>query len=171
MVTIREEQPGDISAVRELNETVFGEPTEASIIDAIRAACPASVSLVAVDDDQVVGHIFFSPVLAPGENEAVQGMGLGPMAVVPKRQRQGIGSLLVKAGIETLRERNSPFLIVLGHPEYYPHFGFRPASQNGLLCQWDAVPDEAFMALVLDEATAARASGIVRYRDEFDQAV
>jgi putative acetyltransferase len=171
MVTIQPERPDDIAAVRTLNETAFGQPSEAAIVDSIRAACPDAVSLVAVDDSQVVGHIFFSPVFASGERGTKQGMGLAPMAVLPERQRQGVGSMLVQAGIEAMRERDCPFIIVLGHPEYYPRFGFVPASQHGLSCQWDGVPDEAFMVLILDEDAMAGVSGTARYRDEFDQAM
>ena len=98
-------------------------------------------------------------------------MGLAPLAVAPERQRQGIGSLLVRAGIGALRARNCPLVIVLGHPEYYPRFGFVPASRHGLSCQWEGVPDEAFMVLILDEAASASVSGTIRYRDEFDQAM
>lgn len=171
MATVRQEQPDDIGAVRVVNETAFGQPTEAVIVDSIRAACPDTVSLVAVDADRVVGHIFFSPVVVSAAGGTVQGMGLAPMAVVPESQRQGIGSLLVHAGINAMRERGCPFIIVLGHPEYYPRFGFVPASQHGLSCQWDGVPDEVFMVLVLDEITMTGVSGVTRYRDEFDQAM
>lgn len=171
MVIIRQEQPDDIVAVRAVNETSFGQPTEATIVDSIRAACPNAVSLVAEDAHEIVGHILFSPVSISGENVSVQGMGLGPMAVVPVRQRQGIGSLLVRAGIKAMREQGCPFIIVLGHPEYYPRFGFVPALRHGLSCQWEGVPDNAFMVLVLDDAAMARISGIVRYRDEFDQTI
>lgn len=171
MITIRPEQPNDIPAVRAINEAAFGQPTEGAIVDSLRTACPDTVSLVAVNDGQVVGHIFFSPVFASGERGTVQGMGLAPMAVLPERQRQGIGTLLVRAGIQILRERSCPFIIVLGHPEYYPRFGFHPASQYGLSCQWDGVPDEAFMVLILDEEAMAGVSGTARYREEFDQAM
>ena len=171
MVTIRPEQPDDIAAVHALNETVFGQPVEATIVDSIRAACPDTVSLVAVDDSRVIGHILFSPVLASGERNTVQGMGLAPMAVLPERQRQGIGSLLARAGIEAMRKRKCPFIIVLGYPEYYPRFGFVPASQHGLSSQWEGVPDEAFMVLILDREAMAGVSGTARYRDEFDQAM
>ena len=171
MITIRPEQPDDIAAVRAINETAFGEPTEATIVDSLRNACPDAVSIVAVEDDRILGHIFFSPVFVSGGQEVAQGMGLAPMAVLPERQRHGIGSMLVQAGIDAMRERNCPFIIVLGHPEYYPRFGFAPASHHGLSCQWDGVPDEAFMVLILDEPAMAGVSGAARYRDEFDQAM
>ena len=181
MVTIRREQPDDIAAVRAINEVAFvphtplekelGRSAEAGIVDSIRSACPDVVSLVAVDAGRIVGHIFFSPVILSTAAGAVQGMGLAPMAVLPERQRQGIGSLLVQAGIDAMRERGCPFVIVVGHPEYYPRFGFVPASQHGLSCQWDGVPDEAFMVLVLDQDTMSSVSGVARYRDEFDQAM
>jgi putative acetyltransferase len=181
MVTIRQEQPEDIAGVHALNEIAFaprtrlekeiGQSAEAGIVDSIRSACPDVVSLVAVDAGRIVGHIFFSPAFVSTVGGAVQGMGLAPMAVLQERQRQGIGSLLVQAGIDALRERGCPFIIVLGHPEYYPRFGFVPASQHDLSCQWDGVPDEAFMVLVLDEDTMSSVSGVARYRGEFDQAM
>ncbi len=171
MITIRPEQPADIAAVHAINEAAFGEPTEATIVDLLRDACSEAVSLVAVEHDRILGHILFSPVSVSGGDKAIHGMGLAPMAVRPERQRQGIGSILVQAGIDTMRERHCPFIIVVGHPTYYPRFGFVPASRHGLACQWDNVPDEAFMALVLDESAMASVSGTVRYRDEFDQAM
>jgi len=171
MICIRPEQLDDIAAVRAVNEAAFGDTAEATIVDSLRNACPEAVSLVAVEDDQVLGHIFFSPVLVSGEHDVPPGMGLAPMAVLPARQRQGIGSMLVQTGIDVTRKRNCPFIIVLGHPEYYPRFGFVPASQHGLSSQWDGIPDEAFMVLILDEAAMAGVSGTASYRDEFDQAM
>ena len=171
MVTIRREQPNDVAAVRAINESAFGQPAEATIVDAIRAACPDAVSLVAADGNQVVGHILFSPVFVAGENGSRQAMALGPMAVAPERQRQGIGSLLVQAGIDAIHQQDCPFIIVLGHPEYYPRFGFVPASSHGLRCQWEGVPDEVFMVMILDEAASAGVSGTIRYRDEFEQEI
>ena len=171
MIAIRPEQPADVAAVRNINEIAFGQPAEASLVDSLRDACPDAVSLVAVEGDNVLGHIFFSPISVAGGQADAQAMGLAPMAVLPERQRQGIGSMLVRAGIDLMRERNCPFIIVLGHPEFYPRFGFVPASRHGLSCQWDGVPDDVFMVLVLDEQAMAGVSGVASYRSEFDAAM
>ena len=170
-MTIRPEQPDDIAAIRAVNEAAFAGPTEAGIVDALRTACLDAVSLVAVEDGRIVGHVLFSPVVASAGDEPIEGMGLAPMAVLPERQRHGIGARLVRAGIAALRARGRPFILVLGHPQYYPRFGFVPASQHGLSCQWDGVPDEAFMVLILDQAAMAGVAGVARYREEFDQAM
>ena len=91
---------------------------------------------------------------------------LGPMAVVPEYQRQGIGTKLVGAGNRKIKDAGYPFIIVVGHAEYYLRFGFRPASEHGIKCEWD-VPDEVFMLLVLDPAKMRDVSGLARYREEF----
>ena len=144
---------------------------EANLVDSLRDACEDAVSLVAVAGGKVVGHILFTPVSIQGEKEAKQGMGLAPMAVAPEHRRQGVGSRLVECGLQVLRERACPFVVVLGHPEYYPRFGFVPASRHGLSCQWEGVPDDAFMVLALDEAAMTGVSGTARYRDEFGEAM
>ena len=171
MITIRPEQPIDFDLIRVINKTAFGTPTEAKLVDLLRKTCPDVVSLVAEENEKILGHIFFSPVSISGEHVVSNGMGLGPMAVRPDRQRQGIGSMMVQAGIEEMRELNCPFIVVLGHPEYYPRFGFSPAFNHSLTCQWENVPDDAFMILILDQLALEGVSGIVRYRDEFDQAM
>lgn len=96
-------------------------------------------------------------------------MGLAPTAVLPRRQRQGIGSQLVRRGLDILRERGCPFVVVVGHPEYYPRFGFEPASRHGLASQWEGVPDAAFMVLLLDVHAMAGVSGVAKYREEFNE--
>jgi putative acetyltransferase len=116
-----------------------------------------------------VGHILFTPVAIEHAGRRVLGMGLAPMAVLPERQRQGLGSELVRRGLEILRERGCPFVVVVGHPEYYPRFGFEPASRHGLVCQWEGVPDPAFMVLILDADAMAGISGVAQYRDEFNE--
>ena len=168
MITIRPESPEDASAVRRLNELAFGQPAEADLVEKLRAACGDALSLVAVADD-VVGHILFTPVVVESASRRLVGMGLAPMAVLPDRQRQGIGSQLVRRGVDILRERGCPFVVVVGHPEYYPRFGFEPASAHALVSQWDGIPDAAFMVLILDDHAMAGVGGVARYRGEFDE--
>lgn len=98
-------------------------------------------------------------------------MGLAPMAVDPKCQNTGVGTLLVRHGLEHLRVSGCPFVIVLGHPAYYPRFGFELASAYGLSCQWEGVPAEAFMIKVLDPTGLPESGGTARYREEFDEAM
>jgi len=126
---------------------------------------------VAVLDERIVGHIFFSPVTIDNKDKQVVGMGLAPMAVLPEFQKQGIGSLLVREGLRRIRETDCPFIIVLGHVDYYPRFGFERASKYGLKCQWSGVPDEAFMILWLDESMMNHVSGVAKYKDEFSAAM
>src|SRR5687768_5285082 len=170
MLTIREESPDDISAIRRVNELAFGQAAEADLVDRLRHACPDTLSLVA-EDGGILGHIFFSPVQAGGAGDAVIGMGLAPMAVLPDRQRRGVGSELVRRGVEILRQRGCPFVVVVGHPQYYPRFGFEPASKHRIASQWDGIPDAAFMVLVLDPHAMAGLSGVAKYRNEFNDAV
>jgi len=173
MIIIREENSEDIETTRKSNEEAFGQPAEAEIVDKLREACENLLSLVAVQGGEVVGHILFSPASVGGVGATfeVSGMGLAPMAVLPRCQGQGIGSLLIHNGIKMLRERGCPFIIVLGYPEYYPRFGFERASRYGIHSQWSEVPDEAFMILILNKTAMVGASGIARYRKEFDEAV
>ena len=126
--------------------------------------------MVAVAGSKVVGHILFSPAELVTEKAIVVGMGLAPMAVHPDHQNQGIGSQLVRSGILRLNPGHWPYVIVLGHPGYYPRFGFEPASRHGLRCQWE-VPDEAFMVRVLDADKLKGLEGLVCYRPEFDIAM
>ncbi|HUG43923.1 MAG TPA: N-acetyltransferase [Acidobacteriota bacterium] len=170
LFTIRSERPEDASQVRRVNEQAFGGTGEADLVDRLRLACADSLSLVA-EDDVVAGHILFTPVVLESARRRVVGMGLAPMAVLPDRQREGIGSQLLRRGLDMLRERGCPFVVVIGHPEYYPRFGFVPASVHGLSSQWESVPDEAFMVLVLDERVMKEASGVIIYKDEFNQVV
>ena len=168
-MTIRPERPDDVARVREINTLAFGQPAEAVLVDTLRDNCADALSLVA-DDSAVVGHILFTPVTIDNTDHLLVGMGLAPMAVHPDRQRAGVGTQLVTRGLEILRERNCPFVVVVGHPEYYPRFGFVPASRRGLASQWEGIPDDAFMVLVLDEAAMSGMSGVARYRSEFDAA-
>ena len=163
VIEIREERPDDIAAIREVNRRAFGQDQEGNIVDALRTNGAALLSLVATVNGQVAGHIMYS-LLTVAEN--ADGVALGPMAVVPEYQRQGIGTKLIGAGNRKIKDAGYPFIIVVGHAEYYPRFGFRPASEYGIKCEWD-VPDEVFMLLVLNEAKMQGASGLAKYRHEF----
>lgn len=168
MITIRPERPEDAARVRLVNELAFGQPAEADLVDRLRQVCNDALSLVAAED-AVVGHILFTPVVVESAGRSVLGMGLAPMAVLPERQRQGIGSQLVRRGLDILRERGCSFVVVVGHPAYYPRFGFERASAHGLASQWESVPDAAFMVLVLDPHAMAGVSGVAQYRPEFNE--
>ena len=163
LIEIREERPGDIAAVREVNRRGFAQEQESNIVAALRANGGVLLSLVATMDDRVIGHITYSPVSV---GEMVEGAALGPMAVLPEHQRQGIGSKLVEAGNRKIKDAGYPFIIVVGHAEYYPRFGFRPASKYGIKCEWD-VPDYVFMVRILDQAKMQGVSGLAKYRHEF----
>lgn len=171
MIKIRAESEDDCDTVRTINAGAFGQDLEGKIVDKIRDSCGEFLSLVAESDGKVVGHILFSPVTIRGEKGEYHGMGLGPMAVLPESQNQGIGTALVKDGISILKKSGTPFIIVLGHPNYYPRFGFEKASKYGLAPQWEGVPDNAFMVLFLDETLKEKVQGVVYYRSEFAEAV
>lgn len=163
-IAVREESPADLPAVREVNERAFGTPLEASIVDALRGSA-GSISLVATDGDRVVGHILFTPVTVDSSGD-LRVAGLAPMAVLPEHQRAGIGSRLVRDGLDACHRRGYAAVVVLGHPEYYPRFGFTRADTHGLSCEFP-VPPEAFMVLGLQPDALPRLSGTVRYRPEF----
>ena len=166
MIEIRQEKPEDREAIHCLNLATFDSGPEAVLVDRLRTSCQEYLAFVAVENGEVVGHILFTPVTI--DSTTVVGMGLAPMTVSPPHQRKGIGSRLVNHGLEFLRKTNCPFVIVLGHPEYYPRFGFEIASKYKLRSQWEGVPDEAFMVVVFNGEALPKQGGIARYRDEFN---
>ena len=162
MIEIREERPADVEAIRGVNRQAFDQEQEGRIVDALRERGAVLLSLVAVVNDEVIGHILFSPaVVGP-----MHGAALGPMAVVPAHQRHGVGSQLVARGLERLQAHRCPFVVVIGHPGFYPRFGFEAAAAFGLTCDWD-VPAGVFMVKVLSPAAKGRVHGHVAYRAEF----
>lgn len=169
MIVIRPEIPEDIPAIREINRRAFETPVEAALVDTLRASRAMTLSLVALLEGVPTGHICFSPVMVVGAHGRFEATGLGPMAVLPERQRSGIGSELVKTGLEELRQMGAPAVFVLGHAGFYPRFGFLPASHRSIHFSMD-VPDEAFMLLELRPGALQGISGTVYYRQEFYEA-
>jgi len=168
MITIRFETTSDIKSIRQINELAFGQPDEANLVDKLRQSCQNILSLVAELDKKVVVHILFSPVSIDCIKGIIKGMGLGPMATLPEYQHQGIGAGLINSGLGILKKRDCAFVVVLGHPTYYPRFGFEPAGNFGIGCEWE-VPHEVFMIQVFNEKLLANIKGTALYRSEFDE--
>jgi len=167
MTTIRRERPGDEARIHAVNARAFEREAEAEIVDVLRSTCPEGTSLVAEEDGRVVGHILFTPTAIETEGEPVTGTGLGPLAILPEYQRRGIGSALVVAGLEEMRKAGEPFVVLVGHPTYYPRFGFERGSKYGIRPQFAQVPDEAFMIFIFDEDGMRGVSGVAKIRPEF----
>lgn len=167
MPRIRPERPEDIAAIHALNEAAFPTCAEADLVDTLRDEGAHVLSLVAVDGDRVVGHILFSPVVIETEAGDLEALGLGPMALLPERQREGTGSKLVTAGLMQCTAIDYPAVVVLGHPEYYPRFGFLRADRFGITCEFPS-PPEAFMIKELQAGALAGKSGIAKYHAAFD---
>ena len=162
---IRAEKENDRDAVYAVNVSAFETPSEANLVDALREQAQPFVSLVAEDNGELAGHIMFSPVSLSGYPD-LKMMGLAPMAVAPEHQRKGIGSALVRAGLEQCKQLCFAAVVVLGHPEYYPRFGFLPSSQFGIDSEYE-VPEEVFMAMELQPGTLSGKTGRVKYHAAF----
>ena len=167
MIIIREERHSDVASIRAVNLAAFETTTEADLVNALRERATTLVSLVAEEDATIIGHILFSPVTLANE-PGISLMGLAPMAVVPPRQRQGVGSRLVREGLERCRQLNAVAVVVLGHPDYYPRFGFSPASRLSLRSEYD-VPEDVFMVCELRGGALAGRSGTIRYHPVFGE--
>ncbi|WP_394698656.1 GNAT family N-acetyltransferase [uncultured Draconibacterium sp.] len=171
MVTIRKENKKDFIAIKALNNKAFGQTEEGIIIDRIRNSDAETLSLVAEMDNKIVGHIFYSSAEIVWNNQVIKGMGLAPMAVLPGYQKQGIGKRLIHESLYLLIHKKLSFIIVLGHKDYYPKFGFETASKHGIKCQWNGVPDEVFMVMILDKEKMKGVKGTAKYCDEWDDAM
>lgn len=166
---IRPEEPEDVAAIRRVEEQAFGQPAEADLVDRLRAACPEQISLVAIWEGQLVGHILFTPAAIQYEDGSkLNGFGLAPLAVLPDFQKQGVGTALIQSGLAELQNRNQLFVIVLGHPAYYPRFGFQPAYQFQITCKFTGENREAFMIHLLKNKGFQSRAGIARYHPVFD---
>ncbi len=170
MTTIRRESPEDIDAVRHVNRQAFGAEEEPEIVDKLRNKNMVTLSLVAVDGNEIVGHILFSPVTVESDRPDFEAITLAPMAVLPSHQGKGIGSQLVRAGLSECQRLGHELVFVLGHPTYYPRFGFALAGPKGIRCEFE-VPEEAWMVVELKEGALAGRKGRVRFQPEFQAAM
>ena len=165
LMHIRDERRADAEGVRAVNLAAFETSAEADLVDALREQAAPLLSLVAEDAGTIVGHILFTPVtLVDGPNLPL--MGLAPLAVVPERQRQGIGSRLLLEGLDRCRDTGVAAVVLIGHATYYPRFGFVPGSRCGIRCEFD-VPDDVFMVHELQEGALRGVTGMVRYHPAF----
>src|SRR5579863_3627885 len=161
---IRDEQPRDREQVRKVNESAFGRSDEADLIDGIRDDEAILLSLVADLDGQIIGHILLSRMTVETAQGPVAAVSLAPMAVLPEHQRNRVGSRLVRRGLAELRGRGERIVIVLGHKDYYPRFGFSAEKARYLSSPF---PPDAFMALELREGALAGVQGAVVYSHAF----
>ena len=172
VIEIRDEKPGDESAIREVTEQAFegsefGYNGEAGLIDELRSQNATTISLVAEVSDQIVGHILFSPATIELDDHCSKGLGLAPVSVLPEFQRRGIGAKLVEAGLEIASSGDCEFVIVLGHPGYYPKFGFATASASNVDCEFEGMPDEAFMIRWFKQPASMDNRVVAKYHSVF----
>ncbi len=163
---IRWELPTEHEAIRHVNRQAFGREDEGVLVDALREQGALICSLVAEVDGLVAGHVLFSPATLDDEGDLTRVAALGPVAVLPEYQRQGLGDAMIRAGLAICGEQGYGIAAVLGHPTYYPRFGFRPSRPLGI--RWEHGADGAFMVMELRPGALAGARGVIRYRPEFD---
>ena len=164
---IRLETSSDVSGIRNVEERAFQRLTEADLVDLIRTRGKDSLSMVAVRSGSVTGHILFTPVTLEPHTDSLRGLGIGPLAVLPDCQKTGIGSRLMRAGLESCQAQGYDFIVLLGDPRYYSRFGFKPAREYGLTSDYG--DGDEFQLLELRPGALTGASGKVKYIPEFKE--
>jgi putative acetyltransferase len=169
MITIRPETAEDYATIREVTLLAFGQEDEARLVEDLRRLSDfiPELSLVALRGEQVVGHILFSPLVIETAKGPVPALSLAPMSVRPECQNQGVGSQLVREGLKRCRSLGHEVVVVIGHPDYYPSFGFSSARAKGLEAPFE-VPDEAFLVLELAPGALAGIAGVIKYPPPFN---
>ena len=163
---IRMEKDFDYQNIREVNLCAFPNNEEALLVDKLRKSGKV-ISLVAMKHDKMVGHVLFSTATIENSNESFLALVLAPVAVLPEFQNQGIGTKLIEIGLEEAKKREYFIVTVLGHPKYYPRFGFKPAEQNGIQHPFE-VPEDVFMVYDLVPDALCRVNGVIKYSMAFD---
>ena len=165
IIEVRSEQPEDHAYVRDVHVRAFGDNQAADLVELLRNRNKAVISLVAVSSHRVIGHVLFSPVTVSNAPLAFRALGLAPLAVLPEFQNRGVGSRLTEAGLESCRQQVYDVVVVLGHPTYYPRFGFSTARAFGLDNEYNA--EDAFMVMELKPGALLGIQGLVQYAPEF----
>jgi putative acetyltransferase len=167
-MNLRSETPQDIQAIHAVNEAAFPGPSEANLVDILRDAGKAIVSLVAEENGQVIGHVLFSPVTIEPESGSLKGIGLAPVAVLPEHQGKGTGTVLIRKGLEECRRLGFDYTVVLGSPRYYGRFGYRKASDFGVGNEYGV--DDEFMVMEFKPGVLEGIRGVAKYAKEFEVA-
>lgn len=168
-VDIRLEDASDFPAVYNVNSCAFKRITEARLVDRLRLseAFIPELSLVAVGEGKVVGYILFTRIEIIDGEKRTPSLALAPMAVHPDMQKKGIGTLLIRHGLDKARELGYGSVVVLGHAEYYPQYGFEPTTKWNIKAPFH-VPENSFLAIELIKDALADVKGMVRYSKEFE---
>jgi HAD superfamily hydrolase (TIGR01509 family) len=166
-LAFRPETPDDIPVIRHVEEATFPSHTEASLVDLARERGKSSLSMVAEQNGVVQGHVLFTPIGFDPPKPGLRGLGIGPVAVLPEYQRMGIGSRLMRAGLDHVRRQGCGFVVLLGDPAYYSRFGFRPGHTFGLSSDYG--DGDEFQVLELHPGALKGLSGRVKYISEFDE--
>ncbi|CEH30793.1 GCN5 family acetyltransferase [Aneurinibacillus migulanus] len=175
-ILIRQELTEEYNTTEEVIKKAFlneeySDKKEHLLVNRIRKsdAFIPELSLVAIDqDDEIVGHILLSKITIVDDDKAVDSLALAPVAVVPEHQKKGIGSQLIHTALKKAKEVGHHSVIVLGHKDYYPKFGFKQASLWNIQAPFE-VPDEVFMALELTENSLESVQGVVYYSKAFSE--
>ena len=164
---VRAEKPGDQEKIRKVHLAAFETNSEANLVDALRKTGIELISLVAEENNEIIGHILFSPVTID-DDSTVKVIGLAPMAVLPNWQRKGVGTKLINEGLKACEQAGYEIAVVLGHPQYYPRFGFLPSVKFGIKSEYN-VPADVFMVKELREGALQGITGTIKYHQVFNE--
>lgn len=168
-IVVRQESPTDYPEVYSLNIAAFKQRKEAKLVDHLRSSKSfiPELSLVACVNDKIVGYILFTKINIVGNGNSAESLALAPISVLPELQRKGVGSILIKEGLNLAKKLGYKSVIVLGHEEYYPRFGFSPTNKWGIKPPFN-IPEKFFLGLELEDNAFADMSGTVVYSREFE---
>ena len=166
MTCVRPATPGDTAAIRTVHLAAFPTSLEANLVEQLEADCDAAISLVAEDESEIVGHILFSRMQAEGDSQELSALGLAPVAVLPDRHGQGVGSALIEAGLAVATADGAEMVFLVGEPAYYRRFGFDAAIAKPFVSPYAG---KYFQAKVLGEGFRVPEAGRADYARAFEE--